>query len=60
MRWGNNRELISQNADELVQMLNEKIINTDKDINYIDGADHSFHGYENILAKQIVDFVNRF
>ena len=60
MRWGNNYELISQDAKELVEMLNGKINNQNKDINYIDGADHSFHGYEDILARQIVDFVNRF
>ena len=60
MRWGNNYELISQDAKELVDMLNKKIVNESKDINYIDGADHSFHGYEDILAKQIIDFVNRF
>ncbi len=60
MRWGNNRELISQNADELIEMLNGKINNINKDIGYIDGADHSFHGYEDVLAKQVVDFTSRF
>ena len=58
MRWGNNRELIAQDASELVARLNDKIKNNNKDIDYIDGADHSYNGYEEILAKHIVNFVN--
>lgn len=58
MRWGNNRELISQSAEDLVKMLKEKINNSNLDIGYIDGADHSFHGFETTLATEIVKFVN--
>ena len=58
MRWGNNNEMILQKADELVDMLNEKIANNKKDISYIDGADHGYHGKEEILAEQILKFIN--
>ena len=58
MRWGNNNEMILQKADELVDMLNEKIANNKKDISYIDGADHGYHEREEILAEQILKFIN--
>ena len=57
MRWGNNNEMILQQANELVEMMNEKIINSKKDINYIDGADHGYTDKEEILAKQIINFI---
>ena len=60
MRWGNNGELISQDAKDLTEMLNRKIINTQKDIDFIDGANHSFKDYESVLAKQIVNFINKY
>ena len=58
MRWGNNNEMILQKTDELVNMLNEKIANNKKDISYIDGADHGYHEREEILAEQILKFIN--
>lgn len=57
MRWGNNNEMILQEADELVDILNEKITNNKKDISYIDGADHGYHDREEILAEQILEFL---
>lgn len=60
MRWGNNGELISQNANELVQMLKSKIRNKEQDIFFIDGANHSFKNYEDTLAKQIINFINKY
>lgn len=57
MRWGNSNEMIEQPADELVKMLNEKITNKNKDINFIDGADHGYTGKEEILASQIINFI---
>lgn len=57
MRWGNNNEMILQEADELVGILNEKITNNKKDISYIDGADHGYHDREEILAEQILEFL---
>ena len=59
MRWGNDNEMIIQKADELVEMLNKIIKNPNKDINYIDGADHGYSGKEEILAEQIIEFCAR-
>ena len=57
MRWGNNNEMILQNAEELVELINQKINNSKKDISFIDGADHGYHDKEEILAEQILEFV---
>ena len=57
MRWGNSNEMIMQQADELVKMMNEKIKNNRKDIDYIDGADHGYTEKEDILAEQIINFI---
>lgn len=59
MRWGNNGELISQDAKEIVDLLNSKIKNKNKDINYINGANHSYKGNEEILAKEISEFLSK-
>ena len=56
MRWGNINELIFQGADELAQKLNEKIKNENKDISYIQGANHNYTGKEDELAEQTVNF----
>ena len=57
MRWGNVNELIEQDANELVNRMRNKVKKLDKDIDYIDGADHSYNGKENILANQILEFI---
>lgn len=57
MRWGNSNEMIMQQADELVKMMNEKIKNNKKDIDYINGADHGYTEKEEILAEQIINFI---
>lgn len=59
MRWGNNNEMILQKAEELVTLVNNSLSNDKKDIDYIDGANHSYDGKEEILAKQIVEFIKR-
>lgn len=59
MRWGNVYEMIEQDAKELSNKLNIYIKNKNKDINYIDGADHGYTGKEDILAKQIINFLNK-
>ena len=56
MRWGNQRELIIQEADKLCEQLKGKIKNDKLDIGYIDGADHSYTGKEEILANEIQNF----
>ena len=57
MRWGNVNEMIKQDAKELSEFMNEKIKNQAKDISYIDGADHGYHGKEMLLAKEIKQFL---
>ena len=59
MRWGNINELISIPADKLTEMMNEKINNQNKDINYIDGATHNYKGKEELLAEEILNFLNQ-
>ena len=58
MRWGNVNEMIEQDAKELVELVSRKINNSKKDINYIDGADHSYTGKEEELSNQIVKFLS--
>ena len=60
MRWGNTNEMIEQPAEKLVKMMNEKIKNPNKDINYIDGADHGYYNRENELAEQIAEFLEKY
>ncbi len=57
LRWGNVHELVIQNLDELVSFLKSKIKNDKLDIGYIDGADHGYTGKEEMLAKQIIQFI---
>ena len=57
MRWGNEKEMIAQKAEELVNNVSNIIANPKKDIAYIDGANHSYDGKEEELAKQIVTFI---
>ena len=59
MRWGNDNEMIAQKAEELVTILNNIITNPSKDIDYIDGANHGYDGKEEILAEEIIKFINR-
>ena len=57
MRWGNNKELISLPADEVVNICKSKINNERSDIDFIDGATHNYIGKEDILAGQILNFI---
>ena len=57
MRWGNNNELIKQNANDLIDILKNKLLNNQLNIDYIDGANHSYSGNEELLAKEIYDFL---
>lgn len=57
MRWGNNKEMILQKAEDLVNMVKKKIQNSKLDVGYIDGANHSYEGKENILAYDILRFL---
>ena len=57
MRWGNVNEIINLPANELVDLMNGKILNNKKDINFIDGATHNYRGKEEILAEEILKFI---
>lgn len=57
MRWGNVNEIINLPANELVNLMNEKILNNKKDINFIDGATHNYRGKEETLAEEILKFI---
>jgi len=59
MRWGNQNEMMIQKAEELVLLMNDSILNLNKDIDFIDGADHGYTGKEEILAQQIIKFILR-
>lgn len=57
MRWGNQNEMIEQNADVLVEIVNCKLNNKIKNIGFIDGADHGYTNKEELLAGQIIEFI---
>ena len=57
LRWGNKYDLVIQNLDELIKMLKQKIQNKKLDIGYIDGADHGYTDREEILSKEIKQFI---
>ena len=59
MRWGDTNEMIEQPAEILVNLMNQKIKNKNKDISYIAGADHGYHVKEIELANQIVNFLRK-
>ncbi len=59
MRWGNVNEMIVQMPEELVDLMNKCITNPNKDIYYMDGANHSYERKEEELAKQVIAFINR-
>ena len=57
MRWGNDNEMILQRAEELVDIVNNILKNENKDIDYIDGANHCYENREEELAEQIIKFI---
>ena len=59
MRWGNVQELILQDADQYVPKIRKIIKNENADINFIYGADHSYHDKEEILANEIMEFIRK-
>lgn len=59
MRWGNNNEFIQISADKLVKKISEKLENNNKDIGFIDGADHHYMGKENKMAEEMMNFINK-
>lgn len=59
MRWGNVNELIKQDAKDLAEFMNKKITNPNKNISYIDGANHSYHGKFEQLSEEIKGFLSK-
>ena len=59
MRWGTVNELIKLPPKEQAEMINNKVKNPNKDINYIEGGTHSYEGKEEVLAKEIKEFLNK-
>lgn len=57
MRWGTEQELIKQNVNYLVNTLKNKLNNKYFDIGYIDGANHSYYGKEDVLTDEICGFL---
>lgn len=60
MRWGNDKELISIKTEQLVELMNNSIKNKKIDINYIEGANHTYTDKEDVLAEDIVNFINQY
>ena len=59
MRWGTINEYLSQDLNELVPFLKSKIHNENLDIDYINDADHGYGEKEELLAKQIIEFMQK-
>ncbi len=57
MRWGDTHEMIPMPAKELVELMQFRVHNPYEDINYIEGADHSYYNREKELAKELADFL---
>lgn len=58
MRWGTVNEMIETTPEELASLIQSKIKGAKAtDISYIEGANHSYRGKEEELAKQIVKFI---
>ena len=57
MRWGNNKELVSIPSEKIVEILEKKLDNEIKDIGVIDGASHNYSGKEEILAEELLNFL---
>lgn len=60
MRWGNVNELILEDAKTYSEKMNNIIKNKEKDIGYIDDANHGYYNKESELARQIIEFVCKY
>lgn len=59
MRWGTENDMIMEKADVYVEQIRNLISNNNTDINYVEGANHSYEEKENEVATQIVEFINK-
>lgn len=56
LRWGET-DLVIQNLDKLIEFLKLKIKNNKLDIGYIKNTDHGYTNKEEVLGKEIVEFI---
>lgn len=56
LRWGES-DLVVQKLDELIEFLKLKVKNNKLDIGHINDTDHGYTDKEEILGKQIVEFL---
>lgn len=57
MRWGTNKDMIIMEAPNYVRKVKEALKNDNYDIDYVEGADHSYSGKEKEVATQIIEFI---
>jgi pimeloyl-ACP methyl ester carboxylesterase len=57
MRYGNINETLVQEPETVARMIKQRLNKKNIDIGVINGADHSYHGKEEILAKEYADFL---
>ena len=58
LRWG-EKDLVIQKLEELIEFLKLKINNNKLDISYIKDTDHGYTNKEEILGKEIVEFITK-
>lgn len=56
-RWGNVNEILLLDVEKQVDFVRRKIHNEHINVGYIDGANHSYFGKENVLADEVYDFI---
>ncbi len=59
MRYGTVNETITRSADETVNLIKKLVKNEKLDVGYVNGADHSYHGKENELINEYIEFLKR-
>lgn len=58
MRWGED-ELIQKSAKEQVGFMRVKLRNPDHNLWYVEGANHSYKGKEDVLADEIREYIEK-
>lgn len=59
MRYGTVNETTTKSADETVKLIKKLVKNEKLDVGYVNGADHSYHGKENELINEYIEFLKR-
>lgn len=57
MIWGTEKEMILQTPSKLEKILKDKITSTPLTVEFIEGANHSYVGKEDLLAKEVINFI---